>query len=383
MTTSRKAATCAAKSVTLAAILMLSGCLPYSCGRTESRELTPADSVSRLAAESAPTDTLRLVRATTGTDESTLEFPRTVRFGDDGVIYVTDVERRSLFLFADRFTTKEIPLEIEAPYLAGLSGDTVAVFSPSNLAIYRLVGGEITDSTMIDDPQRNESSLVYGTVGDRIHYKRVGPEQEGIVVSFAAGGDRIDTTRLPAPHWRHAGLLKTWGDTVVSLSGFRPVVDLITSSGAGTAGGGSTSSDTLSLVGFDSPMLARSRAFMLGEVHEAPLLSASAAAAGDHLFVMNMRAGWLQVDVFGRDGRIQHRLVESTADYRSAFFPQDIDVRRVQDGYELAVILSQPDPELRVFRWTPGASGHLEVGGDSLQQPSSGGPASSVQTSAQ
>jgi hypothetical protein len=122
-------------------------------------------------------------------------------------------------------------------------------------------------------------------------------------------------------------------------------------------GGAIATADTLSLVGFDSPMLARSHSFMRGDIHEAPLLSASAAPVGDRLFVLNMRPGWLQVDVFGRDGRLRKRLVQSTREYQSAFFPQDIDVRRTGKGYEIAVILSEPSPEIRVLQWIPDAVG--------------------------
>ncbi len=92
---------------------------------------------------------------------------------------------------------------------------------------------------------------------------------------------------------------------------------------------------------------------MRGDVHEPPLLSASAAPAGNLLFVLNMRAGWLQVDVFGRDGRLLRRLLPPERVYRNAFLPQDLDVRVTPEGYEIAVVISRPEPVLQVFRWEP------------------------------
>lgn len=356
MTAARKATQLAAKNIAFIALLILSGCLPSSCRRTESTDLLPADSLSRRVAESVPADTMTLLWAASGSEVHQLEYPRTVRFGADGAIYVSDVERGSLFVFPHEASAREIPLpRVDVPYLAGVSGDTISIFSPSSLTMYRLVDGDLVDSTSIEDPQRIESSLVYGAANDLVYYKRVGPEQEGMILTLAADGRTIDSTSLSGPHWRHAGLLKMWGDTLVSLSGFRPVVDLIPISDRAVMGGAIATADTLSLVGFDSPMLARSHSFMRGDIHEAPLLSASAAPVGDCLFVLNMRPGWLQVDVFGRDGRLRKRLVQSTREYRSAFFPHDIDVRRTGKGYQIAVILSEPSPEIRVLQWIPDA----------------------------
>jgi len=367
MTTSWEATPLAAKNIapiTLIALLILSGCLPSSCRRTESTDLLPADSLSRRVAESVPADTMTLLWVASGSEDHQLEYPRTVRFGADGTVYVSDVERRSLFVFPQEGSAREIPIpRIAVPYLAGISGDTISIFSPASLTMYRLVGGELEDSTKIQDPQRTGSSLVYGAANDMVHYKRVGPEQEGVILTLTVEGRTIDSTSLSGPHWRHAGLLKMWGDTLVSLSGFRPVVDLFSTSVRAETAGDLATADSLSLVGFDSPMLARSHSFMLGDIHEAPLLSASASPIGNRLFVLNMRPGWLQVDVFGRDGRLHKRLVQSTREYRSAFFPQDIDVRRTGKGYEIAVVLSEPSPEIRVLQWQPDAAGTEDENG--------------------
>lgn len=343
---SGRGAACSAVLISL--LLVLSGCLPYSCRRTESTRLFPADSLSRQTAETVPADTLRAEWTVTGTGDEHFGFPRTVRFAEGDTIYVGDAERNSVFIVDDGEIAREIVLEgVEAPYLAGLRHDTVSIFSPASLSFYHLHDGRITDSTSIQDTGRKETSLVYGAAGERLYYKRLDSEDDGFIASFTRDGAPIDTTWLPGPHWRRSGLMKLWGDTLVSLSGFRPVVDFIPTDDI------ERSVDTLALVGFDSPMLARSRSFMLGETHEAPLLSSSAAAVGDRLFVLNMRAGWLQVDVFGRDGMLQRRLVQEDTDYRSAFFPQDIDVRRTDSGYDIAVVFSQPEAALKLFRWIP------------------------------
>lgn len=366
-----------ASALTLAIFLLFAGCFPHSCRRTESTELVPSDSLSREIAESVREDTLRLLWTATGPDLDPLEYPRTVRFGKGGTLYAGDVQRGSVFVFEDGRFAREITLSVDVPYLAGYGGDTLSIFSPASLGIYRIASGAQVDSILLVDPDRRETSLVYAAVRDRIYYKRVDPDLPGIVVTFTPAGEPIDSTHLEGPHWRYAGLLKIWGDTLLSLSGFRPVVDLLPAGRADDRPGRadvalgrtdiptnpqssdrpapvrSSVADTLALVGFDSPMLARSHAFLVGDIHEPPLLSASAAAAGDLLFVMNMRPGWLQVDVFGRDGKLRRRLMPPDRTYRNAFLPHDIDVRRTKDGFEIAVTLSQPEPRVEVFAWNP------------------------------
>ena len=340
-------------SAAVALLLLLAGCLPSSCRRSESTALLPADSLSRQIAASAMVDTLRLGWSTSDSSPNALQYPRTVRFGGGDSVLVADAERSSVFIVADGRIVGEIPLPgIDIPYIAGVDGRTTTLFDAATLTFYRLRGGRLADSTTIEDPDRERTSLVYGAAGDDLYYKRVDPEMRSFIAAYSSEGEPLDTTFLAGPHWRYAGLLKMWGDTLVSLSGFRPVVDLVYAAGAAPEDE-FTGADTLSLVGFDSPMLARSRLFMRGEVQEAPLLSSSAAPAGDRLFVLNIRAGWLQVDVFGRDGRLQHRLVGPDVEYRKAFFPQDLDVRRRGNVFEIAVVFSEPEPSVRLYRWMP------------------------------
>lgn len=335
-----------------AALLLLSGCLPYSCRRQESTALTPADSLSRALAASIPMDTLALAWTRSIGDDSGDAYPRTVRFGParNGPIYLGDAEQALVFVFdpagelIDTFATTDIP------YLAGVRGDTAAVFEPEAPAMHFFVRGVPVGAVPIQDVERSETALVYGAVGGRagnraIYYKRVDPEAGGFIAEIDPSGHAATRQSLPGPHWRHAGMLRFWGDSLLSLSGFRPVVDVIGQDGM---------LDTLALHGFDSPMLARSRSWMQGKIHQAPLLTPSAATENDLLFVLNLRAGWLRIDAFDRTGRLVHRLTEPDRAWDASFFPQDLDVRSRADGtYAIAVAVSSPDPELRLYIWRP------------------------------
>ncbi len=330
-----------------AALLLLSGCLPYSCRREESTALMPADSVSRELATGVAMDTLALEWTRDTADGKELQHPRTVRFGpaQTDTLYVSDAEAGVVFVFDTAGSFLAEIATIDVPFLAGVRGDTVAVFDPSGPAMEFLVDGESAGTLRIQDSELPRTALVYGAFGDGVYYKRVDAEAESFVAEADRDGNLRDRHVLRGPHWRHAGLLRLWGDAVVSLSGFQPVIDLVTA--AGTV-------DTLALRGFDSPMLARTRSFLMGDIHEPPLLSSSAAASDDLLFVLNMRTGWLQVDVFDRTGHLLHRLTEKGRTYRKAFFPQDLDVRRRADGsYAIAVAFTAPESGVRMYGWDP------------------------------
>lgn len=326
-------------------LVLLSGCLPYSCRREESSALLPADSLSRTLAAAIAVDTLELRWASDGGPDETLEHPRTVRFGPAGsdTIYVSDAEMGRLFVFDTDGSLRRTLATVDVPFLAGVAADTVAVFDPSVPAFQFLVDGEAVETVSIDDAGRPRTALVYGAYGDgRLYYKRVDTEKESFVAQVNPNGELSERHILEGPQWRHAGLLRLWGDSVLSLSGYRPVMDVVDD--------GRT--DTLALHGFDSPMLARTRSFMMGDVREAPLLSSSAAPSGDFLFVLNMRPGWLQIDVFDRRGQLVRRLTERKPDYQSSFFPQDLDVRRLTDGsHAIAVAFSAPRPSVRYYTW--------------------------------
>ncbi len=331
-----------------AALLLLSGCLPYSCRRQESTALAPADSLSRALALSIPMDTLALAWTRPIVAERGDAYPRTVRFGPARAdpIYLSDAAQALVFVFdlsgalVDTFAAPKIP------WIAGMQGDTVAVFEPETPAMHFFAEGEPVGTIPIRDEARSDAALVYGAFGNHtIYYKRVDPETGGFVAEIDSSGHAATRHILPGPHWRHAGMLRLWGDSLLSLSGFRPVVDVIARD---------EPLDTLALHGFDSPMLARSNSWVQGDVHEAPLLTPSAAAENNLLFALNLRAGWLRIDAFDRTGRLVRRLTEPERAWDASFFPQDLTVRRQADGtWVIAVAVSSPEPELRLYRWTP------------------------------
>jgi hypothetical protein len=138
--------------------------------------------------------------------------------------------------------------------------------------------------------------------------------------------------------------LRSWGDTLLSLSGYRPAIDLVLPG---------ERLDTLDLHGFDSPMLPRRRAYGRGEVDTPPLLTASAAPLGDRLYVLNMRPKHLQVDVYDRQGRLQRILTETPPESMEApdYFPLDLAAFRDPDGaLRIAVVTHEPEPAIRCYR---------------------------------
>lgn len=326
-------------------VLMLSiaGCFPSSCRREEPRALFPSDSLSRQIAEATPVDTLRLLWSTHGSEELPLMYPRTVQFGPNGEIIVSDVELNRILVFEQQGTliTTIRNDRFSFPYLVGQRGDTLLVHNPEQTRIDFVVGEAIVHS--IDTPGGSDNhALQYATVSDNGFYLKTASEKGSYLLSLDTRGQVTRSDTLNGPHWRYAGLLKTWGDSLLSLSGYRPVVDVLTPGGQ---------LDTMALVGFDSPMLARSRAFMLGEVDEPPLLSASAAAEGPFLFVLNLRPGWLRIDVYDQNGRLKRVLSEANPTPNRNFYPVDLDVfREPDDSYLFALVTVSPNPRLLLYR---------------------------------
>ena len=99
--------------------------------------MLPADSLSRQQAESVPADTLRLAWRVTGDSLEGLRFPRTVRFGPGGQLYVSDVEAGRIFVFSGegRLVDEWTSDGFSTPYLSGVRGDTVVVFNPAALRL--------------------------------------------------------------------------------------------------------------------------------------------------------------------------------------------------------------------------------------------------------
>lgn len=333
-------------------LLVFSGCLPHSCSRSNSRALLPSDSLSRAIAAEVPEETLELVRdvpldAVLGHPRSLLHDTATGRtfIADtrDGRIAV--VEEGSAV--AEGFSS-DSPFSM--PYLVGLRGDSIAVFEPDRqrLRVMDRAGSGRSIDLGIEAPP---SALTYAVVADRsIYLKIVDEEGTSRIARIAERGGVADEHELPGPHWRHAGMLRMWGDSLVSLSGYRPVVDVLTPEGR---------LDSVSLEGFDSPMLGRSRQFLEGHVSDPPLLTSSADPAGDFLFVLNLRAGWIQVDAYDRTGRLRRLFVQPDPQPGRRFYPVDIAAIRSGDGlYDFFVLLLQPSPRLLHFR-TPDADNAL------------------------
>ena len=274
-------------------------------------------------------------------------------FGPAGQLYVADTKRNSVFAFdaeQGAFLREIAPDDLSFPYLAGLRGDTLLVLDPADGRVDFLADGAVVGGVPLPRPQGEGTPLRYAVAGpEALYVKTVGEGVRGAIDRIGAGGEVEAHYPLPGPPWRHAGLLRLWGDSLLSLSGYRPVVDVFAPGGA---------RDTLPLFGFDSPMLARSRSFALGAVEEAPLLSASAAPSGDHLFVLNMRPGWIQVDVYDRAGRLVRVLTQPDPGFDQRFYPVDLAVRPRQDGASTIAVLSvEPSPRLSCFLWHPPGAG--------------------------
>lgn len=331
-------------------LLFFTGCLPYSCQREPNETLFSADSLSRRIAQKAPADTLRAVNTSNGTEAHPLAYPRTVRFVEE-TIAVSDAKRNSLFRFGrDGTFRREVTDEAFAvPYLVGHRGDTLAVFNAEADRIDFVADGRRLADRAVSYDRPARDALVYVLATDTALYaKEVSQEFGARVARLGPAGEVKAQAELGGPYWRRAGFLRTWGDSLVSLSGYRPVVHRLPRTFEGEA-----QADSLSLVGFDSPMLERSYAYVDGDVTRPPLLTPSAAAVGDTLFVLNLRPGWIQVDVYDRSGRLQRRLVEPHEEGNPDFYPVDLDARRTDEGYRFAVAVRSPEPQLELFRWQP------------------------------
>ncbi len=345
--------------------LVFTGCLPYSCQREANETLFSSDSVSRRVAQETAVDTLQPGATLTGTKAHPIAYPRTVRFLANGRLAASDAKRNSLFFFGPESTFRRELTDsaFAVPYLIGVRGgegnsdrfpeDTLVVFSAESDRVDFVTseGRRPARSATIERPA--PETLVYMLATDTNLYAKVVGRHTGAILA------RLDETGQPAArielggtYWRHAGFLRAWGDSLLSLSGFRPVVHRLPSDFSDH-----TQPDSLSLVGFDSPMLERSYAYAQDDVDKPPLLSASAAPVGDTLFVLNLRPGWVQIDAYDRSGALRRRLVERHEAGNRNFYPVDLDVRRTNAGYQFAVAVRSPKPRIELFRWRPGPSG--------------------------
>jgi hypothetical protein len=349
---------------------VIAGCLPSSCSRTESRDLLPSDSLSRALATTLPVDTLSILD-TLRPEDPLFSYPRTVSYARDGKLFVSDTKTHRILGFAKNGTLSDNFRfgELEYPFVAGFRADTLIVFTPANPRILLIADGAIVRTVPVPEERPVGNGFQYVTAFDKGYYYKVIDENfPGYVVRLNNSGDEVIRWALPGHFWRYAGALKMWSDSLMSLSGYLPQLHIIRHDSGFSSRVGDRDAermarpDSLVLRGFDSPMLPRTRQFLTGEQDQPPLLSASAAAAGERLFVLNMRPGWLQVDVYGRDGELDFILTQPAPEFNTEYYPTDIAVRMLGPAdsdfvlgervvYEIAVTVVEPVARVDRFRW--------------------------------
>ena len=339
-------------ALVLTTALALSACLPSS-QRQITHELTPGDSLSREIAAAAPVDSLQMVSVIYGTEESPMELPTSLVWLPDslgGKMFVIDTRRGSLHVIGRNADYEEEwqPDGLEYPYAAGVRGDTLVLLNRGQNRLDFVWEAAIVRSVALP-----EESMSAALVTDRGIFVKRSDEKAVRLLRVSEDGALEASYDLPGPYWRHIGFLRAWGDSLLSLSGFRPVVDVLAMDALDGA-----AADSMALVGFDSPQLVRSNQYMLGEVDEPPLLVSSAAPFGDNLFVLNLRADGIRIDVYGREGRIERALAYTDVEAMPNAFPADIAIRQDGDALLFALamqnpggLLSDPSGYVLILRW--------------------------------
>lgn len=328
---------------------MCAGCLPSSCHRIEPRDIAPQDSLSRELAQSLTPDTIMSHTAYTGSADQMLEWPRTVLLDDEGRVYVGDTKRHSIFTFETDGTLKyefSWP-DARFPYLAGWRSDTLVVFTPGESQASMNYVVDTVRVRAFDTPSVQRGTLQYATVTSSSAFvKAVTQADTHFVWQLNHHGEIHAEVRLSGTSWDHAGFLRTNEQSLFSLTGFFPRM-IHWKDGLGGA------LEQVRLSGFDSPMLRRTWAYSQGSGRNAPLLTSSAVWGGEYWFVLNLRPGWLRVDVYAADGALQNILIEEDPSYLKQFYPIDIAVREVADSvYDMVVALVADVPVVRRYTWT-------------------------------
>lgn len=312
--------------------------------------LFASDSLSRSIAADYPVDTLHIRFTTTGGDPG-FEYPRTVAFSPDGKLVVTDAEANAVIRLSqtgdveERQALEPLVGDDAIPYLAGMSADTLILF----LAGSNRVVGLVESSLVLDfplDPGDAARPLRYAAADDNgVWVKYVDPDFGAAIARYSRTGQRLGEIQLDGPYWSHAGPLRRLDSRTLSVRGYLPAVTMIRD--------GSTTKDSLRFVGFDSPMLARMRSFSLGQTKSPPLLIASLAVDTQRMFVINVRPGWLRVDVYRSDGQLEAILTEPDPGFNKSFYPTDIGIRFEDGEYLIAVTVAKPQPSVRLYGWRP------------------------------
>lgn len=326
------------------AATLFAGCLPSSCSREESRALFAADSVSRAFAESLPVDTLALVFETP-TERPIFELPRTLAF-DGGGLAVSDAKSNQLVrlsLDGQVLATYKLSPDVAPggiPFIVGSSADTLFVFSAGDNTITGLVDGRRVSHFALAAIDASKQLRYVAADETGFWVKAIDPDDGATAAHYDRAGTRGSAMSLDGPYWAHAGILRTAGDSVLSIRGYMPVVDAISATGQ---------VDSLRLHGFDSPMLARMRLHRVGDAKSPPLLIPSAAFVGGRIYAINARPGWLRVDVYDSTLTLETILVEPNPGFAKAFYPTDIAVREEADRILVAISQQEPEPVVRLF----------------------------------
>jgi hypothetical protein len=294
------------------ALWLLSGCSPFGSS-SEPKDLFPADSVSRQIAEAIAPETLELLIRI---EPDTATFFGSMQIGPDSLIWIGDLSDRSIRRFTlggEEMTAIRSP-EIQYPYLAGRSGSTSFIFDVGTESLLRVESAHFVDRIALPARAGGLSlSRFVSVVGEHMYVKDTGSRDNATLAVSSLGGPPV-RVKLPGQPWRYHGVLKTWGQRMVGVSSFRPILYFFDSFAR---------LDSMSLVGFDSPMLARSRAFALGEVSDPPLLISSFSAVANRLFVLNVRPGILRIDEYDETGRLM-RAFQREAPVPESYTPVDL-----------------------------------------------------------
>lgn len=291
---------------------LLAACFPVG-DRSEPTELFPSDSVSRaIAAEIIP-ETLELLNRV---EPDASAFFGSVQLGPDSLIWVGDLSTSAI----RRFTLdgKEVPpirsTEIAYPYLAGRSGTSSFVYDVGSESLLRLDGDSIVATSSLPTRTGGLSLSRFVSVLDGYSYVKDTGSLDRATMAVSRLGEAPVRTRLPGEPWRYHGILRAWGDRMAGISSFRPVLYFFDPS---------AQLDSMSLRGFNSPMLARSRVFELGEIADPPLMISSFSTIGERLFVLNVRPGTLRIDEYDATGTLQ-QVFQHEAPEPESFTPVDL-----------------------------------------------------------
>ncbi|MFN3596173.1 MAG: hypothetical protein ACK41D_02770 [Rubricoccaceae bacterium] len=339
----------------LAALGLLSGC--FGGPSRDSATLFPSDSLSVRIEAGVPVDTLRLRWAAGRPEGVSLPVATSLAWAPGGGLVVAETQRGSLHFWSEDGAYAGVAALPEAgapryPYLVGTAGDALVVHSRGldRLEVLRAApGGTATLVRQIALPEGAQGAALLGAGAGA----RLGGDAPALVVVGPEGAVRARHP-IDAPAWRVNGFVRAWGDSLVGLSGYRPVVDLLP---PGRPDG--HPADTLALAGFVSPQLRRSAQFVRGDAKEPPLLTSSAAPLGDRLFVLNLRLDHTRIDVYGRDGRLERVLVSPRPWQISERYAVDVAARARPGGGAEFAVLTQRQPgllqrtgfELLVYRW--------------------------------